>query len=155
MGCSTPGFPVHHQLPELTKLMPIELVMPSNHLTLCRPLLLQPSIFPRTYKVAYDVAGSTLSGYFKRCPPGKAKQELAADILSSGPYLTVQTLGVSGVLTPTTEACEPRARALQPERPRPWEAHTLRWRGAPPAAAREKPAQQQEPSTAKNKESEL
>ena len=30
----------------LLKLMPIESVMPYNHLTLCRPLLLPPSIFP-------------------------------------------------------------------------------------------------------------
>jgi len=30
----------------LLKLMSIELVMPSNHLTLCHPLLLPPSIFP-------------------------------------------------------------------------------------------------------------
>ena len=30
----------------LTKLMSIESVMPSNHLILCRPLLLLPSIFP-------------------------------------------------------------------------------------------------------------
>ena len=30
----------------LLKLMAIELVMPSNHLTLCHPLLLLPSIFP-------------------------------------------------------------------------------------------------------------
>ena len=30
----------------LPKLMPIELMMPSNHLILCRPLLLLPSIFP-------------------------------------------------------------------------------------------------------------
>ena len=30
----------------LLKLMPIELVMPSNHLILCRSLLLPPSIFP-------------------------------------------------------------------------------------------------------------
>ena len=30
----------------LPKLMGIELVMPSNHLILCRPLLLLPSIFP-------------------------------------------------------------------------------------------------------------
>ena len=43
MDCSTPGFPVHHQLPELIS---IELVMPSSHLILCRPLLLPPSIFP-------------------------------------------------------------------------------------------------------------
>ena len=42
MDCSAP---VHHQLPEFTQLMPIELVMPSNHLILCRPLLLPPSIF--------------------------------------------------------------------------------------------------------------
>ena len=31
----------------LLKLMSIELVIPSNHLILCRPLLLLPSIFPR------------------------------------------------------------------------------------------------------------
>ena len=30
----------------LLKLMSIELLMPSNHLTLCRPLLLLPSILP-------------------------------------------------------------------------------------------------------------
>ena len=45
MDWSTPDFPVHHQLWKL-KLMSIELVMPSNHLILCRPLLLLPSIFP-------------------------------------------------------------------------------------------------------------
>ena len=32
----------------LLKLMSIELVMPSNHLIFCRPLLLPPSIFPIT-----------------------------------------------------------------------------------------------------------
>ena len=41
----TPGFPVHYQLPSLLKLMSIASVMPSNHLTLCYPLLLPPSIF--------------------------------------------------------------------------------------------------------------
>ena len=41
MDCSTPGFPVHHQLPELTQTD----VMSSNHLILCH-LLLLPSIFP-------------------------------------------------------------------------------------------------------------
>ena len=45
MDCSTPDFPVHHQLPELVKLMSIKLVMPSNYLILCHPLLL-PSFFP-------------------------------------------------------------------------------------------------------------
>ena len=46
MDCSTPGFPVHHRLPELLKLMSIKSVMPSNHLILCHPLLLPLSVFP-------------------------------------------------------------------------------------------------------------
>ena len=46
MNHSTPGLPVHHQLPEFTQCMSIELVMPSNHLILCHPLLLLPSVFP-------------------------------------------------------------------------------------------------------------
>ena len=46
MNRSTPGLPIHHQLPGLPKPMSIELVMPSNHLILCLPLLLLPSIFP-------------------------------------------------------------------------------------------------------------
>ena len=41
-----PGFSAQHQLLELTQLMSIESVMPSNHLILCYPLLLPPSIFP-------------------------------------------------------------------------------------------------------------
>ena len=45
MNCSTPGLPVHHQLLEF-KLRPIELVMPSSHLILCRPLLLLPPMPP-------------------------------------------------------------------------------------------------------------
>ena len=46
MDCSTPGFPVYHQLPELAHLMSIKPVIPSNHLILCHPLLKLPSIFP-------------------------------------------------------------------------------------------------------------
>ena len=46
MDCSTPGLPVHHHTQSLLKLMSIESVMPSNHLILCCPLLLLPSIFP-------------------------------------------------------------------------------------------------------------
>ena len=46
MDCSAPGLPVHHQLLEFTQLVSIESVMPSNHLILCRPLLLLPSVFP-------------------------------------------------------------------------------------------------------------
>ena len=46
MDCSTPGLLVHHPCPNswsLPKLISIESVMPSNHLILCRPLLLLPS----------------------------------------------------------------------------------------------------------------
>ena len=43
-----PGFPVHHQLPELTQTQCLSTsVMPSNHLILSCPLLLPPSIIPR------------------------------------------------------------------------------------------------------------
>ena len=45
MDCSTKGCPVLHHLPELTQTT-IESVMPSNHLILCHPLLLLPSVFP-------------------------------------------------------------------------------------------------------------
>ena len=46
MNCSTPGLPVHHQLPEFTQTHVHESVMPSSHLILCSPLLLLPSSFP-------------------------------------------------------------------------------------------------------------
>ena len=41
----------------LLKLMSIESVMPSNHLILCRPLLLLPSIFP-SIRFSYGVSSS-------------------------------------------------------------------------------------------------
>ena len=51
MDCSTPGFFVLHYLPEFAlslspRLMSIESVMLSNHVILCCPLLLLPSVFP-------------------------------------------------------------------------------------------------------------
>ena len=49
MNCGTPGFPCLSLSQSLPKLMSIESVMPSNHLILCRPLLLLPSIFPRVF----------------------------------------------------------------------------------------------------------
>ena len=45
MNLSTPGFSVHYQLPELTQTHSHQSVMPSNHLILCHPLFLLPSIF--------------------------------------------------------------------------------------------------------------
>ena len=46
MDCSTPGFPVHHQLLEFTQTHVHCVVMPFSHPILCCPLLLLPSIFP-------------------------------------------------------------------------------------------------------------
>ena len=59
MSHSTPGLPVHHQLPESTKPMSAESVMPSNHLILCRPLLLLPSIIPSIRVFSSDSVFST------------------------------------------------------------------------------------------------
>ena len=47
MNCSMPAFPVLIITLSLFKLMSIESVIPFNHLILCHPLLLLPSIFPR------------------------------------------------------------------------------------------------------------
>ena len=46
MNCSTPGFLSFTISQSLLKLMSIKSVMPSNHLILCHPLLLPPSVFP-------------------------------------------------------------------------------------------------------------
>ena len=44
--CKPVDFSMQASLSIILKLMSIESVMPSNHLILCRPLLLLPSIFP-------------------------------------------------------------------------------------------------------------
>ena len=47
MGCSTLGFPVHHQLPELSQTRVHWTDDAIDHLILCCPFLLPLSIFPR------------------------------------------------------------------------------------------------------------
>ena len=44
IDCSTPGLPVHHRSRSLPTLMYIESLTPFDHLILCHPLLLLPSI---------------------------------------------------------------------------------------------------------------
>ena len=46
MNCSTPGLPVHHQLPEFTQTHIHRVGDASSHLILCRPLFLLPPIPP-------------------------------------------------------------------------------------------------------------
>ena len=47
MDCSMPGFPVYHHLLELAQTHVHQVGDTSNHLILCCPLALLPSIFPR------------------------------------------------------------------------------------------------------------
>ena len=61
MDCSALGLPVPHYLlePPPPKFMSIDSVMPSNHLTLCLPLLLLPSISP-SIRVFYNDLGVSI-----------------------------------------------------------------------------------------------
>ena len=59
IDCSMPSLPVPLHLPELPKFMSIELVVPSNHLILCHPLLLLPSIFTSIRVFSRESAGQS------------------------------------------------------------------------------------------------
>ena len=56
MNRSTPGFSVLHRLLEFAQTHVIELVILSNHLVLCHPLLLLPSIFPSIEVFSIELA---------------------------------------------------------------------------------------------------
>ena len=55
LDCSTPDLPVPHHLPEFAQVHVhcIALVMPPCHLILWCPLLLLPSVFPRTFPMSH------------------------------------------------------------------------------------------------------
>ena len=59
-ACQVPLFTTNPW--SLFKLMSIELVMPSSHLILCRPLLLLPSIFPGIMGVSFQMSRFFISG---------------------------------------------------------------------------------------------
>ena len=56
--------PKYLQTATLQELMPIELVMSSNHLILCRPLLLLPSICPSISVKLFTCSSNLLSLYY-------------------------------------------------------------------------------------------
>ena len=56
MPCSMPGFPVLHYLPDFVWITSIVSMMPPNHLILCRPLLLLPSLFPSIRVISNELA---------------------------------------------------------------------------------------------------
>ena len=56
MGCSKPGASVFHYLLKFTQIHVYWVVMLSNHLSLCCPLLLFPSIFPSIRVSSHELA---------------------------------------------------------------------------------------------------
>ena len=53
---ASPSFTISWSLLKFMSIKSIELVMPSNHLILCRPLLLLPSIFPSIQVFSKELA---------------------------------------------------------------------------------------------------
>ena len=74
----------------LLKLMSIESVMPSNHLIICHPLLLLPSIFPRLRVF------SNKSSHPIRWPK---YWSLSFNISSSNEYPGLISLGLTGLMS--------------------------------------------------------
>ena len=88
----------------LLKLMSIELVMPSNHLIFCLPLLLLPSIFP-------SIRGFSVSQYFASGDQSFEVSTLASVLpmniqdwfsLKLTGLISLQSKGLSGVFSHTT-----------------------------------------------------
>ena len=107
MSCSTPGFPVLHRLPELLKLMFIVSVMPSNHLILCRPLLLLPSIFPsiRVFSIesVLCIRWSEYWNFSFSISPSNEYPGLRFPLGLTG-LISLQSKGLSRVFSSTTPA---------------------------------------------------
>ena len=60
MDWSTPGFPVHHQLPEFTQTHVCPVGDAIQPLILCCPLLLLPSLFPSIRVFSNESGGKTI-----------------------------------------------------------------------------------------------
>ena len=101
---STPGHPVHHQLPEFTQIMSIELVMPSSHLILCRSLLLLPPI-PTSIRVFSNELTLRMRwpkywSFTFSIIPSKEHQHWSA--LEWTGWISLQSKGLSRVFSNTT-----------------------------------------------------
>ena len=122
MDCSTPGLSVHHQL----KLMSIESVMPSNHLFLCHPLLLLPSIFPsirvfasesalcirwpKYWSFSFNISPSNehlglISFRMDWLDPKKGSPALKVHAVCAGPCLSARLVWCCRRITASTSSC--------------------------------------------------
>ena len=104
MRCSRPSFPFHHQLSELAQLMSIESVMPSNHLILCHPLLLPPSIFPNirvfSNESALHIRWPKYWSFSFSISPSKNTQDCSP--LGWTGWISLQSKGLSRVFSNST-----------------------------------------------------
>ena len=87
------------------KLMSIESVMPSNHLTLCRPLLLLPSIFPSTR--VFSKESALHIRWPKYCSFSASASVLSMNTQDWSPlgwtcWISLQSKGLSRVFSNTT-----------------------------------------------------
>ena len=103
MNCSTPGLPVHHQLPESTQTISIKSVMPSSHLILCRPLLLLPTIFPNIIVFSKEsVLCIRWQGYLSFSFNIRPSNEHPGLISFRTGWISLQSKGLSTVFSNTT-----------------------------------------------------
>ena len=89
MDCSTPCLPFH-QLLELAQTLSIKSVLSSNHLILCHPLLLLPSIFPNIRVFSNDSA---------LCIRWAKYWSFIFNISSSNEYSGLIPLGLTGLIS--------------------------------------------------------
>ena len=105
MDCSMPGFLSNTNSHSLLKLMPIELVMPSNHLIFCHPLFLLPSVFPSIRVFSNELA--LCIRWLSIGASASTSMNIPMNIQSWFPldltgWISLQSKGLSGVFSNTT-----------------------------------------------------
>ena len=100
MACSTPGLPVHHQLPSLPRLTSIELVMLSSQLILfsCPQSLLASGSFPMSQLFAGGGQSTAVSALASVLPVNT--QDWSP--LGWTGWISLQSKGLSRVFSNTT-----------------------------------------------------
>ena len=106
MDSSTPGFPVLPSLLEFAQTHVHKLVMRSNHLILCHPLLLLPSIFPRIRERPFPMSWLFVSGD-QSIGASASASDLPMNIQDWSPLgwiglISLQCKGLSRVFSNTT-----------------------------------------------------